>query len=135
MGVPALPMPTCEPSAREVLLEGQVAALTADLQLLKEEIERLQQEKHVLRLKIDALSRRLFGRSSEKLNPGQLQLVFDTLAQEAAAAWATQLQRNPLPENPVLTLPRPPRLRLRHRLGESAAWPSSSKTFPRPPPS
>ena len=58
-------MPTCEPTAREVLLEGQVASLTADLQKLQEEVERLQQEKRVLRLKIDALSRKLVGRSSE----------------------------------------------------------------------
>jgi transposase len=82
-------MPTCEPTAREVLLAGQVASLTEDLRKLQEEVERLQQEKRVLRLKIDALSRKLFGRSSEKLNPEQLQLVFDTLAQEAAAAATT----------------------------------------------
>jgi hypothetical protein len=68
-------MTTCEPTAREVLLEGQVASLTGELQQLREEVERLQQEKRVLRLKIDALSRKLFGRSSEKLSPDQLQLV------------------------------------------------------------
>ena len=72
-------MLTCEPTAREVLLEGQVASLTANLRELQEAVERLQQEKHVLRLKINALSRKLFGRSSEKLNPDQLQLIFDTL--------------------------------------------------------
>ena len=82
-------MTTCEPTAREVLLEGQVASLTGELQQLREEVERLEQEKRVLRLKIDALSRKLFGRSSEKLSPDQLQMVFDTLAQEAATAAAT----------------------------------------------
>ena len=88
-------MLTCEPTAREVLLEGQVASLTGKLRELQEENERLQQEKHVLRLKIDALSRKLFGRSSEKLNPGQLQLIFDTLAQEAADACATPAVEEP----------------------------------------
>ena len=82
-------MTTCEPTAREVLLEGQVASLTEDLRKLQEEVERLQQEKRVLRLKIDALSRKLFGRSSEKLSPDQLQLVFDTLAREAITSAAT----------------------------------------------
>jgi transposase len=88
-------MTTCEPTAREVLLEEQVASLTGELQQLREEVERLQQEKRVLRLKIDALSRKLFGRSSEKLNPEQLQLIFDTIAQEAAAAAATAPAEDP----------------------------------------
>jgi transposase len=93
-------MLTCEPTAREVLLEGQVASLTANLKGLQEEVERLQQEKHVLRLKIDALSRKLFGRSSEKLNPDQLQLIFDTLAQEAAAACNTPAVEEPAAGDP-----------------------------------
>ena len=93
-------MLTCEPTAREVLLEGQVASLTANLKGLQEEVERLRQEKHVLRLKIDALSRKLFGRSSEKLNPGQLQLIFDTLAQEAAAACNTPAVEEPAAGDP-----------------------------------
>jgi hypothetical protein len=93
-------MLTCEPTAREVLLEGQVASLTGKLRELQEENQRLQQEKHVLRLKIDALSRKLFGRFSEKLNPDQLQLVFDTLAQEAAAACATPPVEEPAAGDP-----------------------------------
>ena len=78
-------MLTAAPTAHPIPLVEQVAALTEQNRQLREEVDRLQQEKKVLRLKIDALSRKLFGRSSEKLNPDQLQLLFDTLAQEALA--------------------------------------------------
>ena len=88
-----------EPVARVTLLEGQVAALTENNRQLREEVDRLQQEKKVLRLKIDALSRKLFGRSSEKLNPGQLQLLFDTLAQEALTT--ANPGSGPAPEDPA----------------------------------
>ena len=77
-----------EPATRPIPWAQQVASLTEQNRQLREEVDRLQQEKRVLRLKIDALSRKLFGRSSEKLNPGQLQLLFDTLAQEALSASA-----------------------------------------------
>ena len=73
-------MPAAAPASRPAPLVEQVAALTEQNRQLREEVDRLQQEKKVLRLKIDALSRKLFGRSSEKLNPGQLQLLFNTLA-------------------------------------------------------
>ena len=76
-------MPAAAPASRPAPLVAQVAALTEQNRQLREEVDRLQQEKKVLGLKIDSLSRKLFGRSSEKLNPGQLQLLFDTLAQEA----------------------------------------------------
>ncbi|MES2736651.1 MAG: transposase [Verrucomicrobiota bacterium] len=33
----------------------------------------------MLRLKVDAMARKLFGRSSEKLDPAQLQMVFEAL--------------------------------------------------------
>ena len=72
-------MPAAAPASRPAPLVEQVAALIEQNRQLREENERLQQEKKVLRLKIDALSRKLFGRSSEKLNPDQLQLIFDTL--------------------------------------------------------
>ena len=53
---------------------------TADLQKLVDSqgrlIEELQKENRLLRQKIDALARRVFGKSSEKLNPGQLEFLF-----------------------------------------------------------
>ena len=81
-------MPAAASAPHSVPLVAQVTALTEQNRQIREEVDRLQQEKKVLRLKIDALSRKLFGRSSEKLNPGQLQLLFDTLAQEALTAAA-----------------------------------------------
>ena len=50
---------------------------------LKEENEQLKQHNAVLRLKVDAMARKLFGKSSEKLDPAQLQMVFDALKNEA----------------------------------------------------
>ena len=52
--------------------QAQIAALTA-------RIEQITQDNGVLRLKVDAMARKLFGRSSEKLDPAQLQMVFDAL--------------------------------------------------------
>ncbi|MES2709540.1 MAG: hypothetical protein V4726_23285 [Verrucomicrobiota bacterium] len=46
---------------REALLEHQVASLTGEMEQPKEVVERLNQERTVLRLKIHALFRRLFG--------------------------------------------------------------------------
>ena len=53
-------------------LQAQIAALTA-------RIEQVTQDNVVLRLKVDAMARKLFGRSSEKLDPAQLQMVFAAL--------------------------------------------------------
>ena len=52
--------------------QAQIEALTAQLEVLS-------QDNVILRLKVDAMARKLFGRSSEKLDPEQLQLVFDAL--------------------------------------------------------
>jgi hypothetical protein len=45
-------------------------------------VEQLKQHNHVLQLKVDAMARKLFGKSSEKLDADQLQMVFDTLENE-----------------------------------------------------
>lgn len=77
---------------REVLLE-QIALLQDQVRLLNERIELLsqhnallEQDKHMLQLKVDAMARKLFGKSSEKLDPAQLQMVFEALQQEDGAA-------------------------------------------------
>jgi transposase len=57
-----------EPTPREAELAGQLACVT-------DERDRALQENKLLRQKLDALARRLFGRSSEQLDPGQLLLL------------------------------------------------------------
>ena len=118
-------MPAAAPASRPAPLVEQVAALIEQNRQLREENERLQQEKKVLRLKIDALSRKLFGRSSEKLNPDQLQLIFDTLAQEALSASAPACE-DPSPAAggtgpdtpPAAPGPPPPAVRKKRSLAE-----------------
>ena len=63
-------------------LQAQIEEIKAHNDLLKEQIEEIKQHNHVLRLKVDALARKLFGKSSEKLDPAQLQMVFDALQNE-----------------------------------------------------
>ncbi len=78
-------MMTPEPP-RDALLEQENAELRARLEALKEENQQLRQDLQVLRLKVDAMARKLFGRSSEKLDPAQLQMVFDALKSEEQGA-------------------------------------------------
>jgi transposase len=72
------------PHASQLLAE--VESLRSENQRLQQENERLAQLNHVLQLKVDAMARKLFGQSSEKLDPAQMQLVFDALHTEAADA-------------------------------------------------
>jgi len=62
-----------------ILLRQEVATLREMIKLLTEENERLKQHNYVMKLKVDALARRLFGKSSEKLDPAQLQMVFEAM--------------------------------------------------------
>lgn len=55
--------------------EAQLAELTAQLARVLGERDRALQEVKLLRQKLDALARRLFGKSSEQLDPGQLLLL------------------------------------------------------------
>ena len=99
---PMTPSPPA-PATREALLEHQVETLTGELERLKAEVERLRQERTVPRLKIDAMARRLFGKSSERLDPAQLQMVFSNLALETEPAPQTLAQTPPaavLPAGP-----------------------------------
>lgn len=73
-------MPDATPCA--ALLEEENASLREEIKALKEQIEQLRQHNHTLRLKVDAMARKLFGQSSEKLDPAQLQMVFDALQNE-----------------------------------------------------
>ena len=78
--------PMMPDSPRESLLLQELAtlreinqALQAQIAVLTARIEQITQDNVVLRLKVDAMARKLFGRSSEKLDPAQLQMVFDAL--------------------------------------------------------
>ena len=65
--------------AEIAVLREMILALHAQLEALKEENAQIRQHNAVLRLKVDAMARKLFGKSSEKLDPAQLQMVFDAL--------------------------------------------------------
>ena len=78
--------PMMSDTPRESLLLQELAtlreinqALQAQIAVLTARIEQITQDNVVLRLKVDAMARKLFGRSSEKLDPAQLQMVFDAL--------------------------------------------------------
>ena len=63
----------------DAMLQQELVTLRTENLALKEELEQLKQHNAVLRLKVDAMARKLFGKSSEKLDPAQLQMVFDAL--------------------------------------------------------
>jgi transposase len=58
-------------------MSSREAQLQAKVQEQERELARLRQENALLRQKIDLLSRKIFGCSSEKLSPGQLQLLLE----------------------------------------------------------
>jgi transposase len=79
------------PRDDSLLLQQELATLRAENQILaaqvaslKEKVGELTQHNHVLRLKVDAMARKLFGKSSEKLDPAQLQMVFAALQNQPA---------------------------------------------------
>jgi len=56
-----------------------------------DEIARLKQENELLRQKLDLVLRKLFGSSSEKPDPAQLELLLsDDLSKKASAAEASR---------------------------------------------
>ncbi len=85
---------------------------THDLTLLRELVSTLQQENALLRQKIDALVRRVFGSSSERIDPAQLELL---LQLAGAAATATR----PVPPAPAAVESKPPRKQRVQRLPEN----------------
>ena len=63
------------PMPDNTLRESELAELSGQLARVMGERDRALQEVKLLRQKLDALARRLFGKSSEKLDPGQLLLL------------------------------------------------------------
>lgn len=82
-------------NSRAAQLQARVSELETELAAARHEIQ-------LLRQKLDLLSRRVFGCSSEQLSPGQLQLLLALAGSEAAVKNET-----PLPPEPVVVpLPR-----------------------------
>ena len=73
-------------------LQAQITVLTQSNAQLTACIEQLTQDNAVLRLKVDAMARKLFGKSSEKLDPAQLQMVFDALQNEGPGSELKKLE-------------------------------------------
>jgi transposase len=72
------------------------AELTSQLEAALSVVKALQQENALLRQKIDLLVRRVFGSSSEKLSPGQLELL---LALSGIAPAVAAAAAKPAPQN------------------------------------
>jgi transposase len=70
---------TMPDATHQSLLHKELATLREIIKALREEIDELKQINHVLKLKVDAMARKLFGKSSEKLDPAQLQIVLEAL--------------------------------------------------------
>lgn len=81
--------------SREAQLQTKVQELEVALAVAQREIQ-------LLRQKIDLLSRKIFGCSSEQLSPGQLQLLL-----ELAGAAEEPRTEAPAEPEPVVALPRP----------------------------
>lgn len=64
---------------RDALLQKALAAKDETIASQEAVIDQLAQHNRVLQLKVDALVRRLFGKSSEKLDPAQLQMLLEGL--------------------------------------------------------
>jgi hypothetical protein len=88
------------------MMSESEARLTEELRLAHLEIKLLKQ-------KLDVLARRLFGRSSEKLDAAQMQLLFEGLEEIAAVAGRPDNAAPPDPpkvKTPAERAPRGPRL-------------------------
>src|SRR5579862_9012127 len=76
---------------------------------LLERIARLEQENSLLRQKLEALARRIFGKKSEQLDAQQLQLLFQELEAPGPAAGKPSGPQSSETESarPAKTSPRP----------------------------
>ena len=82
------------------LLQNQIDVLTQQIGSLQQALEASRIENTLLRQKLDALARRLFGKKSEQLDAAQLQLLLSGLAQADVQPLA------PASALPALCMPR-----------------------------
>ena len=66
-----------------------LAALQAENDTLREQLAAARVENTLLRQKLDALARRIFGKKTEQLSAAQLQLLLSGLAQEQSVELPT----------------------------------------------
>jgi len=106
-------------STRAALRTREAALREKDLELAAErarvveaqaEVARLLEENAALRHRVEQLARRMFGKSSERLAPGQLLLAFEAARAEEAAALEADSLETALGEETPRT-PRPRRVR------------------------
>jgi transposase len=74
------------------MTEGE-AQLAQELVQTRQALADALRENALLRQKIDALVRRVFGSSSEQLDPAQLQLLLQAEQQSVAPAWSSRCLR------------------------------------------
>lgn len=84
------------------LSNAQLHATVAELESSRQKLRESQLEIDKLKHRIDWLCRKLFGKSSEKVDPSQLALAFEQLAVEDAAAGAADVKA-PEEDGPVET--------------------------------
>jgi transposase len=77
------------------MLVEQLRQKDEDLRTAREALHTAQMEIKLLRQKLDALARRMFGRSSEKLDAAQLQLLLEGLEEITGAQAGTLLADTP----------------------------------------
>ena len=77
-------------TSREIELAGQLHECRAALALAR-------QENALLRQKLDALARRFFGKKSEQLNAGQLELLLQLAGLADANSAAPIVKESPIP--------------------------------------
>jgi len=77
--------------ARDAMLVEQLRQKDEDLRTAREALHTAQVEIKLLRQKLDALARRMFGRSSEKLDAAQMQLLLEGLEEITDAQATAQL--------------------------------------------
>lgn len=76
-------------------LQEQNAGLREENVALRQQLEQSQREALLLRLKLDALARRYFGKKSEQLNGAQLELLMVGLEESEVEVPATTTPRTP----------------------------------------
>lgn len=74
------------------------AELTAALAASRQQVVELQQENEILKRKIDALVKRIFGARSEKMDPAQLELFLAGMESGAPASPAVDSTGDPAPD-------------------------------------
>jgi transposase len=84
------------------LLRELVSTLRAALEASQQSLSHFQKENELLRQKVDALVRKVFGASSEKIDPAQLEL----LLQLSGALAAPNEPAPPVPAKPAESAPR-----------------------------